>query len=235
MFKKVMDKLVGGPGPVQERRSALRVPCKVAVKVQYAQADQDGHVTDISLKGLRLHLLQGVAKGQSVVVRVSESPLGAAACKVLWASPSPNGGFLVGLRLVDSKEMLSRSWLWEKFYQLGFRPDEARERRTYIRFPAPPVAALMMGDEDVATRGMLLNISYGGALVEASADLVPDSVVRFTMEATADTPELNVMALVRSCFYNEEGDFHTAGLEFSKPGLGAVRKYIRAVKKKLSG
>ena len=76
--------------------------------------------------------------------------------------------------------------------------------------------------------------AWTGRKLRTGAAIVENSV-RFTMEATADTPELNVMALVRSCFYNEEGDFHTAGLEFSKPGLGAVRKYIRAVKKKLSG
>ena len=240
MFKTLMEKaraLLDPVGAVQERRDVIRLTCRVPVQIQVDGTYHDGMVSNISLQGLRVETARKMKKTDRIAIGQANSKSGSVACQVMWVRPtSKKGSYSNGIKFEDTQENLGRSWLRDCLRQLGFEPGRIRERRNFIRFPAPSQvrAALTNRTGDQLTDGRLLNIGYGGALAAFSVEVPPNTPIRLQLDPTLDSPPLDCCGMVRSSIKDVKRQMHVTGLEFDMQGEPQIKAYIRAIKKKLN-
>ncbi|CAM9945177.1 unnamed protein product, partial [Phaeothamnion confervicola] len=221
-----------------ERREVIRLQCRVTV--QFVGDDASSHdvvVTNISLKGLRAETPRKFKKGDRVLVGMPNSRQGPVSCQVMWTRTiSSSGSLSVGLKFDDTQENMARSWLKDTLRQLGFEPGKIRERRNFIRFPSPSQvrSALANRAGDFLGDGRLINIGFGGALAAVSVEVPVGTQVRVQLDPTLDTPPLDAAGVVRSNIRDTKRQLYITGIEFDMQGEGQIKKYIRAVKKKLA-
>lgn len=241
MLKQFMDaakQLLDPTGAVEERREVIRLQCRVTVQfVGEDSASHDVVVTNISLKGLRAETPRKFKKGERVLVGMPNSRQGPVSCQVMWTRTiSSSGSLSVGLKFDDTQENMGRSWLKDTLRQLGFEPGKIRERRNFIRFPSPSQvrSALANRAGDLLGDGRLINIGFGGALAAVSVEVPVGTQVRVQLDPTLDTPPLDAAGVVRSNIRDTKRQLYITGIEFEIQGEGQIKKYIRAVKKKLA-
>jgi hypothetical protein len=241
MLKQFMDKakqLLDPTGAVEERREVIRLQCRI--KVQFVVDDAASEpviVTNISLKGLRAETPRKFKKGDRLLVAMPNSRQGPVSCQVMWTRTLSSSGSLdVGLKFDDTQENMARSWLKDTLRQLGFEAGNIRERRNFIRFPSPSQirSALANRAGDLLGDGRLINIGVGGALAAISVDVPVGTQVRVQLDPTLDTPPLDAAGVVRSNIRDIKRQLYVTGIEFDIKGEGQIKKYIRAVKRKLA-
>jgi hypothetical protein len=97
-------RLMSTEGPLDERRSSVRVPGDMPVKLHVAGKSLDGTIVDLGEGGLRVQLKADGVDGEVEVELDSPDPQHARAnATVQWKKPR-EGGYDVGLRFVTQAE-----------------------------------------------------------------------------------------------------------------------------------
>ena len=217
------------PGVVHDRRGPVRLACLVEVETTAAGVTHLSKVTDISPQGLRLEGPGKLVKGQAVEIRNPRAKGKAANAQVAWTR-----GHAAGLLLTDTGTALAGSWIKEQLLESGFDAEKRNQRRSFIRFPAPSLQTFLIdGNGDLLAEGRMVNIGHGGALVALAKQVQVEIGVRIQAGATAETPALDTLAVVRS-FHKSPKKYFVTGLQFANPSETQVKRFVRAVRKKMA-
>jgi hypothetical protein len=235
MFKSVISafqKIIPGSNPpVLERRSIVRVECKVpAILLLEEGGEMRAVVVDMGPKGLRLETDKKLPKNKNIrIVRPEGGPV---LCRAVWTRPKRfSDKHLTGLEFIDSKENLKASWIKSTLQKLGFEPGRIKEKRQHIRVPSEQRAVLasMAGDE--LTEGVLLNLGVGGALVEVGVAVPEKNKVILRVDPVGTLPFLEIRAVVRSARLNNRNQKHQHGLRFEDQDNKLVKRYLSILMK----
>lgn len=98
-------RLLSGDAPADERRSSIRVPGDLPVKLHAGEQTLAGTIVDLGEGGIRVHLPAGAPGGDSVEVELdsSEPKHAQATAKVQWTRPRDKG-VDVGLHFVTQAD-----------------------------------------------------------------------------------------------------------------------------------
>lgn len=216
------------PGVVHDRRVPVRLACQAEVEVVAEGVRHLTKVVDISPKGLRLEGPGQLSKGQSIEIRNPRVAGKAVSAQVVWSR-----GNTAGALFTETGAALAGSWVRGQLLESGFDAEKRNQRRSFIRFPAPSLQTFLIdGQGELLAEGRMVNVGHGGALVALATQVATDIGVRIRVEETPETPALDTLAAVRS-FHKSPKKFFVTGLQFGNPGEAQVKRFVRAVRKKM--
>lgn len=190
LFKLVRAVMLGRPDvSLENRRKDQRLRLKVPVLARVDQEDLKAELLDLSPTGMRLRLPQSVERDDTVRVSASqESRLVGRQrllCRVVWVKRR-KPGCEVGLEYNDSDENLAHSWV-----QLALRHlDPERVKRRSRRIPAYLFVHLADHEGLELGKGICVNISTGGCLLQMDRHLPLDQGVRLGLGPGDSEPSI---------------------------------------------
>lgn len=226
-LSKLKTFLLGQEILEQERRRAVRIPCKIKAAVE--GLGTQATVVNISVLGLRLEMNSRLRKNVVVMLEGREYNGKSLTAKVIWCS-GRGSDWQAGLMFVGSKEEKVASWVATALDRLGAANNRGKERRAHVRVPTEGIAYLANRSGDRLCEGELRNIGLGGALFLSEVELTVATPVRLQSDVSG-RQRLDEEAQVRSCRRDTRTNRYLVGLQFSEIGSEPVRKYLKQLKR----
>ncbi len=192
----------------EERRRSLRFGCRHKVDLLQGEKKSITFVLDYSMGGLRLSKPGDVKVGERIKVSFPHPlpgfSISAVECEVVWKRKNTRSlEMLAGLKFVETKERMAKSWVAYFFQERGASSVDLVERRKSVRSPCKlTTAATSPGIQAV---GELLNLSLGGGLVRLNRPGEVGDVWGLTVAGADGAPEFSCNAVVQSCDIGPDG------------------------------
>ncbi len=178
LFSLVKAVLLGRPNiSLDNRRQAARLRLRVPIVCKLGDEEVDGELLDISASGMRIMLKTFVENDETIRVSAPDQSglVGRQRliCRVAWVRPR-RPEYEVGLEYNDSDENLAHSWI-----QLALRHlDPEQVKRRSRRIPANLFVQVWDSHKISLGRGICVNISTGGCLLQMERHIAPEEVVK---------------------------------------------------------
>jgi len=178
LFSLVKAVLLGRPNiSLDNRRQSQRLRLKVPVQCKVAEREFPGELEDISSTGMRLIVREQVLPDETLRVSATEQTglVGRQRliCRVAWVRPR-RPECEVGLEYNDSDENVAHSWI-----QLALRHlDPGQVNRKSRRIPANLFVQVSDGHGIKLGRGICVNISTGGCLLQMDRHIPKNEVIK---------------------------------------------------------
>ncbi|MFN8607494.1 MAG: PilZ domain-containing protein [Vulcanimicrobiota bacterium] len=178
LFSLVKAVLLGRPNiSLDNRRQAARLRLRVPILCKLGEEEVDGELLDISSTGMRIILKTFVERDETIRVSAPDQSglVGRQRliCRVAWVRPR-RPEFEVGLEYNDSDENLAHSWI-----QLALRHlDPEQVKRRSRRIPANLFVQVWDSHNISMGRGICVNISTGGCLLQTERHINREEVVK---------------------------------------------------------
>lgn len=121
---------------------------------------------------------------------------------------------------------MSRSWLTPALKQSGFKAEVKGEQRKLLRVPGRVACRIQWGEQ--AVEGEMLDLSMGGATVEATFELSKGQIVSFETLPMGGLPPMRGTAQVMSCRKRDEQHWR-GGLRFVDCNRDYAHLYMRSM------
>lgn len=178
LFSLVKAVLLGRPNiSLDNRRQAARLRLRVPILCKLGEEEVEGELLDISSTGMRI-LLKAFVEAEETIRVSAPDQSGLVGrqrlvCRVAWVRPR-RPEYEVGLEYNDSDENLAHSWI-----QLALRHlDPEQVKRRSRRIPANLFVQVWDGHNISLGRGICVNISTGGCLLQMERHLNREDVVK---------------------------------------------------------
>ncbi|MBX3166397.1 MAG: PilZ domain-containing protein [Candidatus Eremiobacteraeota bacterium] len=178
LFSLVKAVLLGRPNiSLDNRRQAARLRLRVPILCKLGDEEVDGELLDISSTGMRILLKTFVEPDETIRVSAPDQSglVGRQRliCRVAWVRPR-RPEYEVGLEYNDSDENLAHSWI-----QLALRHlDPEQVKRRSRRIPANLFVQVWDSHNISLGRGICVNISTGGCLLQMERHIAREEVVK---------------------------------------------------------
>lgn len=178
LFSLVKAVLLGRPNiSLDNRRQAARLRLRVPILCKLGDEEVEGELLDISASGMRIMLRTFVEADETVRVSAPDQSglVGRQRliCRVAWVRPR-RPEYEVGLEYNDSDENLAHSWI-----QLALRHlDPEQVKRRSRRIPANLFVQVWDSHRISLGRGICVNISTGGCLLQMERHIAREEVVK---------------------------------------------------------
>lgn len=178
LFSLVKAVLLGRPNiSLDNRRQAARLRLRVPIICKLGDEEVDGELLDISSTGMRIILKTFVERDETIRVSAPDQSglIGRQRliCRAAWVRPR-RPEYEVGLEYNDSDENLAHSWI-----QLALRHlDPEQVKRRSRRIPANLFVQVWDGHGISMGRGICVNISTGGCLLQMERHINREEVVK---------------------------------------------------------
>jgi len=178
LFSLVKAVLLGRPNlSLDNRRQAARLRLRVPILCKLGDEEVDGELLDISASGMRIMLKTFVENDETIRVSAPDRSglVGRQRliCRVAWVRPR-RPEYEVGLEYNDSDENLAHSWI-----QLALRHlDPEQVKRRSRRIPANLFVQVWDSHKISLGRGICVNISTGGCLLQMERHIAREEVVK---------------------------------------------------------
>ena len=237
-FLAAISHLLDPVVPVDDRRASGRISSEETLGF-LSEAGKKGQakLLDLSRSGMRLQTESRLTKKTTLALKPpnhpavkEEPPLMA---KVVWSYRDPSGQYISGLQ-VPQESCEEPTWLSLLLTELGYS-DDGTQRRKYIRAETEILGKFEAENEKEPMAVRVLNLSMGGALIEANQAI--EANVQFSLELgpQADLPSLKLQGTILRNSSDAEGEkvYHSARFG----GLGdeshkVLAEYIRSLMKK---
>lgn len=196
-----------------ERRHWFRLTCEWPVELVVSPAIK-GSVSDVSPRGLQVQLTQQVSfkPGQQLKARslrpVHPSLQPEVDCQVRWVQREGKH-FWVGLSFVNNKS-LEQSWVQSLLTKVFYRGSEQKRTNLRICCHIPATLRVEVGSLPVT----ILDLSLGGALLEAGETYQAGSRIHLQLGPWAPLPELNIEGVVQRTA--KRGELFHFGVKFGR-------------------
>lgn len=160
-----------------ERRSRIRVECRINVDLLFDSGPTSAEIHDISTGGAKVFSLNPMSEGDEVELCGAKPYEGAELqsilCVVRWVRElAENEGWIAGVEFSASQAELSRSWLFEELNEQNIQLMLEQQRRRMVRVRCSLPARLLSIDQKLEAR--VVNLSPEGALVQTSGRLMTE-------------------------------------------------------------
>ena len=178
LFSLVKAVLLGRPNiSLDNRRQAARLRLRVPILCKLGDEEVDGELLDLSASGMRILLKTFVEADETLRVSAPDQSglVGRQRliCRVAWVRPR-RPEYEVGLEYNDSDENLAHSWI-----QLALRHlDPEQVKRRSRRIPANLFVQVWDSHGISLGRGICVNISTGGCLLQTERHIAREEVVK---------------------------------------------------------
>lgn len=191
--------------PVEERRQHIRRPSRYCVYILERKKSSEATVYDISPGGLRFLTTKKFRPGQKIelifrgvpggrLTRIPKKTLDKVEnklpCKVVWCVKGTDS-YEVGVAFTPENGDLGTTWAKTVLDKLVSEVGPFEEQRRLIRARAS-LEADLRADGGESVRGVLTNISMGGALFQAQKHLNPGQNVQLSCRSHPKLPPLRV-------------------------------------------
>lgn len=234
MFKELLNLLTPGSSvPIDERRDTVRLHCSIPAVLKVGDTTREVRVINASLTGLAIELESKLKKKTDVVI-CRDQHGGPLVGRVMWCRALRGSNrYQVGLTYADDREMLKASWLKPALKDLGFTVGRINEKRKLTRVPGQQRRCFLKSikGRDTYSSGRLLNLSMGGALVEAECEIPKGMRLILKTDPIAKVSDLVMEAEVQSCRRNKNTRKFVVGLKFVSGDEKMVKKHMQAMMK----
>lgn len=216
--------------PVNERRETTRLRCNVGVLLRAGEDHHFAKVVDVHSSGLCVELDSPLKTDSSVTL--SRDDFGQPwKAKVLWCHKRPKSiGYRAGVSYPSEPEMMRASWLQPALKQAGFRAEIPGEKRKLVRIPGRVGCQLKGLTGEVYVEGEMLNLSLGGAKVEAPMEFPLGLTVEVETVPLGGLPPLQGIAKIASRQEPDGTDLvWSYGLRFTESKELVVKKYMASM------
>lgn len=178
LFSLVKAVLLGRPNiSLDNRRHSPRLRLRVPILCKQGEEELAGELLDISNTGMRILLKSPVEVDETVRVSAPDQSglVGRQRliCRVAWVKPR-RPDYELGLEYNDSDENVAHSWI-----QLALRHlDPEQVQRRSRRIPANLWVQVSDAEGYPLGRGICINISTGGCLLQMDRHIPKDDVVK---------------------------------------------------------
>lgn len=198
---------VVGPS-IDERREVPRARCNIALSCQTRRGARDCNLRDLSACGARLATDRRWRKGAKVQLLppkgVEGSGKAGLEATVMWSRPVL-GQYQVGLKFANKT---NDTWVGKILEELGLSTSIPKQRRAHVRFPGNyELKYIVHGAE---RKGVLKNLSLGGALLSTRQKLASNTPIQLFLPAQNNAPDLHLIGT--TC-----GGKQTDGKDFDIP------------------
>jgi hypothetical protein len=227
-LKRLMERLLpDDPVPVDERRESVRLDFRVDVTVLSGTEEFPATVVNLTFTGLCLESASSLSEDQEVTLKRDDlgPPFKAT---VLWTKPLEEGGHVTGLQCELDEDRLIESWLEPALIQAGFEAKYVDEQRQLVRVPGKLSCEMRSLDGDTCHPVELLDLSLGGALVEAGRELNSGDSFKLKTVPKENLSPLEAEAMVTSVRATQAGKW-LCGLRFINSRDDEVRACMKSM------
>ena len=217
--------------PVDERRDTIRLECAIAAVLKTPKTTREVRVINASLTGLAIELESKLKKGTHVSIHRDQYGQ-ALVGEVIWCRALRGSNrYQVGLAYGEDKAMLRASWLKPALKDLGFTVKRINEKRSLTRVPGHRRRCFLKSIRggDTYSSARLINLSKGGALVEAECEIPVGMRLKLKTDPIAKLRDLIMESEVQSCKRNKQTRKYLVGLKFVKGDEEMVKKHMKAL------
>ena len=195
---------VVGPN-IDERRQVPRARCDIALSCQTKKGARICSLRDLSACGARLSTDGRWRKGTKVQLM---PPKGAGVdskkglpAVVMWSRPVL-GQYQVGIKF---EQKTNGTWVGQVLEELGLSSNIPQQRRVHVRFPGNyELKYIVKGAE---RKGILKNLSLGGALLATKHKLTANTPIQIFLPARNQAPDLHLIGTTCGGKTAETGEF----------------------------
>lgn len=221
--------------PVEERREHIRRHGRYCVYVLERKKSSEATVYDISPQGLRFHTTKKFRPGQTIHLIFRGVPGGRLSrlprkqldkvenklpCKVVWCMKGTDA-YEVGVKFTPDAGDLGTTWVKTVLEKMTAEVGQFEERRRLIRAKAS-LSADLREAEGGTVKGIITNISMGGALFQCKKHLTPGQKVQLSCRSHPKLPPLRVEG---DFFYHQFDVVSNSGIHCIKfPKLDEITK-----------
>lgn len=236
-FLAAISHLLDPVVPVDDRRLCGRISSDESLDF-LTEAGKKGRaqLLDLSRYGLRLKTESHLAKKTTIALKApthpsveKEPPLMA---KVVWCYRDPSGLYISGLQVPDDA-VGEVSWLSLLLEELGYS-DDGSQRRKYIRAESE-ILGILEPETGDPTPVRVLNLSMGGALIEAKENIPSNTQFSLQLGPHLDLPGLTIEGTVLRNSSDADGDkiYHSSRFgALTDETHKVLSEYIRTLIKK---
>jgi hypothetical protein len=211
-----------------ERRGKERVKCRFEASLLHSQGMIGVEVRDISVVGMKLLCLGKVRKGTTVelkgVKQYNQATVHGLQCRVEWVRKD-QGGWLAGVRFLDSPQDMSKSWLFFELKSQGVKMTSAKTKRGLVRVRTNIPARLASKREQ--SKAKVVNLSPDGAMVQLLGQkLEVNEVVTLQFGPLEKLPHISVRANVASVHVEGAPTYGIHFVNYSQGSPEDLKKYL---------
>lgn len=230
MFRELLNLLKPGAAtPTDERRDTIRLGCAIGVLLKTQKGQREAKVINASLTGLCLELESKIKPKTNLSLHRDEfgDPVLA---RVIWCrSLKGSDKWQAGVNYTQDKSMLKTSWIKPALKELGFSVGRISEKRKLLRVPGSGRCFLKSMAGDTYCKGNIVNLSAGGALVEAEVELPKELKIRLKTNPSPGLEALEGVCEVRTCKRNPRTRQYLIGLRFTEVEDKLLKKHMAAM------
>lgn len=190
--------------PTDERRESVRLNFQVELQVKVGEKLLPAQMVNITFTGLCLETASNLSEGQLITLIRDESGPSFDGT-VLWSKEKESGVYVVGVECELDEEKLINSWLEPTLIQAGFEANYVDEKRRMVRVPGRVACELSSLSGAKLGEAKMLDLSRGGALMERTSPLAPNTKVHFATTPLGRLKPLEGHALVKSSRQRNDG------------------------------
>lgn len=204
----------------EENRSSPRILCHYEVNLRNSGHDFDAVITDIGITGMRIEGVPLLQRGEHFEISYPFTDgfqeHHSFEVEVMWCRRrSDNNKLVAGVGYLKQGEELAGSWVHALLTEVGLLGDSVYRRRKHLRLPATQHVALFSSqDGSPLCKGVLNNLSVGGALVVCDASVKVDQNVLALIGEDTKKPTLRLRSRVIHSQRDPEDGRHLISLQF---------------------
>jgi hypothetical protein len=207
-----------------DRRGTLRIPCRLEARLSVGGDDVDVEIVDIGLRGMRLIIKGKIRKGSVAELHPRNGKGHPVQCKIQWKQKT-SGDFLSGVSFEDSKEALSKSWLFEEMKAIGMESVKTQQQRSGVRVICNTPAKLKLGKDKREV--VMIDVGLGGALIESDGEpLKKGEKVRLEFGPLEEIPRVVVNCEVVATYKRDVPRFGLRIDTFYDGGVTDIEHYL---------
>jgi PilZ domain-containing protein len=211
-----------------ERRGKKRVKCRFQASLLHGNGMVGVDVCDISVVGMKLMCLAKVKKGAMVqlkgVKQYNQATVHEVNCKIEWVRKE-SGGWMAGVRFIDTPEDMSKSWLYWELKDQGVRMTSADTKRGSVRVRTNIPARIV--SSKTKSKAKIVNLSPDGAMVQVlGQDLSVNEVVALQFGPLENLPKISAQVTVASMHVEGAPVYGLKILSYSIGGAEGLKQYL---------
>lgn len=241
MLRSLFQNLLGLVTPkaeehlsAEERRSLIRLRCRIPVTVASESEVHQAVVTDLGVKGLQVKVATRLRPDDAIQVSHAAAPAefehATLRCRVKWSRKRRmDRENLVGVVFEEPPEVVENSWVRYVLNALGLDAEHVFQRRSHIRVPASIMADIYSLDRHRLDSGQVVNLGVGGALLQTPERLQEGLDVLVELGPYARLPVLGVRGRVLRSRGDSDLRAFLHCLQFCDPGpdeMSALGDYV---------
>ena len=219
-----------------ERRKTMRFGCRYKFDLLKEDTKSVAYVVNYSMGGVRLAYPGSLKVGETIQLRfphpLPNTSVRTLSCQVVWRRKNPKTLEMVaGLKFVESKEQLGKSWIVYFLRERGASSRDLIEDRKHVRL-ACNLDIVARTDSDRAV-GQSKNIGLKGALLALNRPAEVGDMWALDITGLSSFPGIHIKCEVLSCEPGESG-LYEQRVRFEpcdEPTTKLLKKYILALTK----